>query len=254
MASFGRITFGASAATLAVGMAMAGAGAAGAQGSADLLGDLPDVVSDLELAAQALTGPVSVVPTAEGGPTVTYTNKVGVDQRCSGFTMPYSTVEEGGFDPGALEGASLTDLIDIGKIVYAGGGVAIMETDESGAPVSYDAGENSIFATVNYLIAKEGSSNRNRGFLLADGESVSWNAVAPTDEPAAVAVMCVPDDARTLTNLTFNIGVDKQVVADQINDRLGPLGSVGAGSVSGGSVELGAGALGSLAGDGGETP
>lgn len=90
---------------------------------------------------------------------------------------------------------------------------------------------------------------RNRGYLLSDGESVTWNAVSPTDEPAAVAVMCVSDAERKLSEIEYNIGVDKQVVADQINDILGPLGSVDTGSISGGSVGLGAGAFGSLVGD-----
>lgn len=80
---------------------------------------------------------------------------------------------------------------------------------------------------------------------------MTWNAVSPTDEPAAVAVMCVSDAERKLSEIEYNIGVDKQVVADQINDILGPLGSVGTGSISGGSVGFGAGALGSLAGDDG---
>lgn len=139
---------GVSAAALAVGMSVFGAGAASAQGSLDAFGDLPDTVADLRLADQALNGPVSVTANAEGGPTVTYTNEVGYDQRCSGFTMPYSTVAEGEFDPSALDGAGLTELIEIGQILYAGGGVAIMETDEDGEPTSYLSGANDIFATV----------------------------------------------------------------------------------------------------------
>lgn len=230
-----------SAVSLAVGMSVFGAGAASAQGSLEMIGDLPNTIADLQLADQALNGPVSVVGNAEGGPTVTYTNDTDTVLRCSGFTMPYTTVAENEIDPNALNGAGLVELMAVGDIVYAGGGVAIM-VSEDGEPVSFEAGEFDIVFTVNNLIANEDSTTENTGTLLAPGEDVTWVAASP-GEPSAAAVMCVTDEDRSLSDLAFNFGVDKQVVADQINDILGPLGSVGAGSVSGGSVELGAAAL-----------
>lgn len=229
--------------SLAVGASVFGAGAATAQGSLEMVGELPDTIADLQLAAQALNGPVSVVGNAEGGPTVTYTNDTDTVLRCSGFTMPYTTVAENDIDPNALDGATLTELIALGGIVHAGGGAAIM-VSEDGEPVSFAAGENDIFFTVNDLIAKEDGTTEtiNTGTLLAPGDEVTWVAVSP-EEPSAAAVMCVTDEDRSLFDMVFNFGVDKQVVADQVNDKLGPLGSVGAGSVTGGSVELGATAL-----------
>lgn len=246
-----RITAGASVLTLAAGISMVGAGMAGAQGSLEMIGDLPDTIADLQLADQALNGPVSVTSNAEGGPTVTYVNDTDIVQRCSGFTMPYATVVENDIDPNALDDAGFSELLELSKVIYAGGGVAIMVADENGDPVSFDAEENDIVFTLNNLIAKD--DVKNTGTLLAPGEDVSWIATAP-EEPAAAAIMCTPDADRSVANTEFSFGVDKQVVADQINGILGPLGSVGAGSISGGSVGLGAGALGSLAdnGDGGE--
>lgn len=121
-----------------------------------------------------------------------------------------------------------------------------MGTDEGGNPTSSEAveeGDGNLIATTDYFIAQEDSPNRNRSYLLADVESVTWNSASPTGETVAVAVMRVSDEERSMFDIDFNLGVDKQVVADQVNDKLGPLGSVGAGSMSGGSVELGATAL-----------
>lgn len=229
---------GVSAVSLAVGMSVFGAGAASAQGSLEMIGDLPDTIADLQLADQALNGPVSVTANAEGGPTVTYTNDTEIDLRCSGFTMPYTTVAENDIDPNALDGATLVEMMAVAEIVYAGGGAAIM-VSENGEPVSFESEELDIVFTVNNLIAK---GDNNTGTLLAPGDAVTWVAASP-EEPSAAAVMCVSDEDRSLFDMAFSFGVDKQVVADQINDILGPLGSVGAGSVSGGSVELGAAAL-----------
>lgn len=235
---------GVSAVSLAVGMSVLGAGAATAQGSLDALGDLPGTIADLQLADQALNGPVSVVANAEGGPTVTYTNETDIVQRCSGFTMPYTTVEENDIDPNALTDADLGELSVIAQDIAADGGVAILNTVD-GEPNSFESGQFDIVFTLNNLITKDDA--KNTGNLLEPGESVTWVAVEP-EEPSAAAIMCTPDADRSVFNMKFSFGVDKQVVADQINDKLGPLGSVGTGSISGGSVGLGAGALGSLAG------
>lgn len=225
--------------SLAVGMSVFGAGAASAQGSLEMVGDLPDTIADLQLADQALNGPVSVVGNDEGGPTVTYTNETDIDLRCSGFTMPYATVADNDIDPNGLDDAGFVELLDLATLVYEGGGAAIM-VSEDGEPVSFEAGEFDITFTLNNLIAED--DEKNTGTLLAPGEDVTWVAASPA-EPSAAAVLCTPDADRSVANTEFNFGVDKQVVADQINDILGPLGSVGAGSVSGGSVELGAAAL-----------
>ena len=84
------------------------------------------------------------------------------------------------------------------------------------------------------------------GVTVAPGDTITWTATAPTT-PAAAVTLCVPPAGDTLFDIDF--GVDPQVVADQINDRIpgGSIEPVSAGSVSGGSVEAGAAALGSLA-------
>lgn len=232
MSSFKRIAAGASALVLASGAALAGAGVAGAQGSSA-------IAADLELAATALNGPVTVTGNDEGGPTVTYTNENDIGDRCIGFTMPYSTVADLSLDPGSLE---LED-IDAGQallaLIEAGGDTAALTTDGVGGdPISTSGG----------LLAAFGAWFYGTGVTPEPGETATWEAVAPTDEPAAAVIFCNPDGNLDIANWGIYFGIDPQVVADQINDRLGPLGSIGAGSVSGGSVGMGASLLGSLGG------
>lgn len=239
MAALKKFAAGVSAVSLAVGASVFGAGAATAQGSLEMVGELPDTIADLQLAAQALNGPVSVVGNAEGGPTVTYTNETDIIQRCSGFTMPYSTVKENDIDPNALADASFSEMSELAQLITAEGGVAILRTVD-GEPDSFDSGAYDIIFTLNDLITKD--DEKNTGALLAPGEDATWVATAP-ESPSAAAIMCVTEPERSLSGVEYFFGVDKQVVADQVNDKLGPLGSVGAGSVTGGSVELGATAL-----------
>lgn len=247
MFSRNRILAGASAVALASGTVLVGAGAAGAQGSSE-------IAANLELAATALNGPVTVSGNAEGGPTVTYTNDTGEAETCVGFTMPYASVDEVGLDPSAGSGLDLLpQIIAIENL----GGVSILSATEAGVPTATDAILPSTgFGNVGGAVLVLVNNDIKTGVPVADGKTISWEATAP-EEPAAAAVLCVPDavtdNGERLAAMTTSFGIDPQVVADQINDRLGPLGSIQAGSVSGGSVETGADLLGSL-GDTGEGP
>lgn len=246
-----------STAALAIGMLAAGAGVAAAQGeetppeentgsmSTGSLGlDLEDTAGDLELAAQALNGPVSVEPgSEEGGPSVTYSNEGEDATSCVGFTMPYSTIEENDIDPNAIDLSDLVGALAILGQIQDGGGVSVLDADEEGSPAAHDATEDEGIVTAALGLIDGG------GVAVDAGEEVAWAATNPTDEPSAAAVICT---SNGLEGLEVEFGIDKQVVADQINGKIpgGSVEPVGPGSISGGSVELGATALGSLAGGG----
>lgn len=242
MSSFKRIAAGASALVLASGAALAGAGVAGAQGSSA-------IAADLELAATALNGPVTVTGNDEGGPTVSYENENEVDQKCVGFTMPYSTVDEQDIDPGGI-GGDIIGALPLINAIEAAGDVHILGVDEDGEPVSFPSDPRGGFGdpTSNGVIAAALNLIAGDGVAVPVGEAVEWAATGPTS-PSAAVLLCVPNPEDPESLLALNFGIDPQVVADQINDRLGPLGSIGAGSVSGGSVGMGASLLGSLGDD-----
>lgn len=234
MTSLNRIAACASALALASGAALAGAGIAGAQGSSE-------IAAGLGLAASALDGPVTVAGNAEGGPTVSYTNESGVAQKCIGFTMPYSSVVEVGFNPPGDGPAS--DLLPQVLAIQEMGGVSVLNALLGGNPTAYDAtAGDGVTEAVSMLVAGWG------GLGLDDGETVTWTATAP-EEPAAAAVLCISDsiqgEEERLEAIDVQIGIDPQAVVDQINGIV-PGGSVTAGSISGGSLEMGAGLLGSL--------
>lgn len=241
-----RFLAGASAIALAAGATLAGAGIAGAQGSSE-------IAADLELAATALNGPVSVAGDDDGGPTVTYTNETGVDETCVGFAMPYASVEEVGLDPSA--GGGLTMLPQIIEIENLGG-VSILSATESGEPTAFDAVlPSSGFGNVGGAVLLLANNDFRTGVPVADGESITWDATSP-EESAAAAVLCMPDsetdNGERLAAMTVNFGIDPQVVADQINGRIpgGSLEIVSADDISAGSVGMGATLLGSLGDDG----
>lgn len=82
--------------------------------------------------------------------------------------------------------------------------------------------------------------NLNNGVAVAPGETVTWEATAPTAEPATAAVICVPENSKNvLDNLETKVGIDKQIIADQINAKLpaGSSGLVTADSISAGSLQ-----------------
>ena len=234
MFSRNRLIAGASAVALAAGTTLTGVGAAGAQGSSE-------IAADLQLAATALNGPVSVSSNTEGGPTVGYANDTGADQQCVGFTMPYSTIEEKGIDPSGLDLSDLDAALGLIASIEAEGGVSVLTADEAGEPTAYDSAEDNggVVAAVAPLILGED------GVSVPDGELVEWTATSP-DTPAAGVVLCVPDPDGELIGVEF--GIYPQVVADQINGKIpgGSVEPVSAGSISGGSVNAGATVLGSL--------
>lgn len=247
-----RVMAGASAVALAAGTTLAGASLASAQG-------LSEIAGDLELAAQALNGPVTVTAN-EGGPTVTYVNENDVEQKCVGFTLPYSTVDEEDIDPGAI-GDDLLGALPLLDVIEEAGGVSILNADEAGDPTAYDSDPvlpgglanpgNGILGAALGVVALGG------GVVVPAGEEVEWTATQP-DEPSAAVVLCAPDTEVPPGLVDLNFGVDKQVVADQINGMIpgGSIDPVGAGSVSGGSVDAGASVMGSLGstGDDEEVP
>lgn len=248
-----RFLAGASAVFLAAGTTFAGAGIASAQddettgslGSSSI--DLGEIAGDLETAGEALSGPVTVAPNEEGGPTVTYTNESDADQRCLGATAPYSTIEDNDLETDYPEG-DLAAGIALITAIEAGGGLTHLLADDEGAPaVELDdpVVENNVVQNVlPFVFGQPG-----RSVLVEAGADVSWTALSP-ETPAVGIVLCVPvNEDGTLGGLETNFGIDPQVVADQINGRIpgGSVEPVSAGSISGGSVEMGANVLGSLA-------
>lgn len=227
-----------STAALAIGMLAAGAGVAAAEDpapstgsmSSDSLGlDLEKTAADLKLASQALNGPVDVTPGEEGGATITFENTTKEAQNCFGLVFPYSSVADEEVD--ASDPAAGLGLIGP---IEEGGDVTILGADEDGKPEATPfEGEGLVNAVIPLL---------GNGVTVEPGDSIAWESAGPA-EPAASAVIC-----GALASL--DIGIDKQVVADQVNSKIpgGSIEPVGPGSVSGGSVELGANALGSLAG------
>lgn len=237
---------GASAVALASGALLAGAGAAGAQGSAE-------IAADLELAATALNGPVTVTPNDEGGPTVSYINETENPQNCLGFTLPYSTIAEEGIDPSSIDSSDLEAAGALLNAIDTAGGVSLLTVDNSGdepeptARDSYVPGANGANENGGILqMVAEWFLGVPNAVLVGQEVTVEWDATAP-EEPAAAAILCTSEveEGEEDPGLQTYFGIDPQVVADQINDRLGPLGSIDAGSVSGGSVEMGANLLGS---------
>lgn len=216
---------------------------------------LSDAIGDLAIAAKALNGPVTVTPNETGGPTVTYTNSgTGTDQ-CVGFAAPYSTIVDSGLDVG-YDTADLAAGLALLKAIEAGPDVSLLLGDAGGKPlVEADdpTVEESIASEVVGLMFEWIPENPPpRTVVVEPGESVSWTLDVP-ESPAAAGVLCIAGTVTPDSELITNFGIDKQVVADQINDKIpgGSLDVVSAGSISGGSVATGVGLLGSLA-DGGE--
>jgi len=254
MFSRNRFLAGASAVALAAGTTLAGAGIASAQDEEESTGslgsssiNLGEIAGDLETAAEALSGPVTVVANDEGGPTVTYSNQSDVDQRCLGTTAPYSTIEDNNLETDYPEG-DLAAGIALITAIEAGGGLTHLLADAEGAPtVELDdpAVENNVVQNVLPFVFGQAG----RSVLVEAGTDVTWTALSP-ETPAVGIVLCVPvNEDGTLGGLITNFGIDPQVVADQINGRVpgGSVEPVSAGSISGGSVEMGANVLGSLA-------
>ncbi|MBS7548554.1 hypothetical protein [Dietzia massiliensis] len=207
--------------------------------------NLEEIAGDLDLAATALNGPVTVAGNAEGGPTVAYLNETGVAQECGGFTLPYSTVDEGGVDPSTIDLSDLAALPELLQVLEGGGGVSILGADEEGNPTASDSpGFN--FGSEDIMSVVLGLAN-GLGVAVPAGESAEWTATEPED-PAAGVILCLEPGQNALADIEMYFGVDPQVVAGQINGRIpgGSVAPVSAGSISGGSVEMGANLLGPL--------
>lgn len=250
MSSLKRFATYASAVALATGTTLTGAGLASAQDDTGGLSSaaLGDIGGQLETAADALNSPVTVSGNADGGPTVTYTNEGEAAEHCLGFTAPYSTIVDNDLDTD-YDDEDLGAAIALVQALEAGGGVTYLLGDEDGAPTTLldtDATDEQNF--VAFVIPWVLGGQVTAGVDVEPGEDVTWTAGSP-DTPALAVVACMADEDDAA--MATNIGIDPQVVADQMNDIL-PGGSVTAGSISGGSVEMGANLLGSLGDVGGE--
>ena len=230
-----------STAALAIGMLAAGVGVATAQEeggeepngtlSSDSLGldlDLEKTAADLALAAEALNGPVDVTP-GEDGTVVSYTNEGDATQKCGGMVFPYKSIAE--------EDVDMDNPLTILGPIETGGEVTIISADEDGNATATPLESDLVSALLPFIGFGEPT-----GVDVEGGETAEWT-VTNENGPFAAAVICGSLDA-------VNFGIDKQVVADQINGKIpgGSIDPVGPGSISGGSVAIGATALGSLAG------
>lgn len=248
-----RLLAGASAVALAAGTTLAGAGLASAQddestgslSSSSL--DFGDIATDLGTAAEALNGPVTVTPNEEGGPTVSYVNETDTDQRCIGFSAPYSTVIDEDLDTN-YDPEDLGAALALVNALEDGGNISLLGGDEAGAPEASPDPKPDEPGDVQKALIAIVLGNTDGSALVGEGDEVAWTAVAP-DSPALAVLACVPDGGGELETYT---GIDPQVVADQINGRIpgGSLEIVSPDMISGGSVEMGASALGSLGASG----
>lgn len=266
MTSLKRFVACASAVALATGTTFAGAGIASAQEEGDESAgslsssslNIGDTVADLAIAAKALNGPVTVTPDETGGATVTYTNSGTAAEECLGFVAPYSTITDNDLDVG-FDTSDLAAGIALLNAIEAGPDVSLLLGDEEGkAIVEADDpafGQNIALEVTGLLYEYLNPESPARSVDVAPGETVSWTTEVP-GSPAAAGVICIVSPSSVTSVLAINFGIDKQVVADQINGKIpgGSVEPVSAGSISGGSVAAGAGALGSLADSGEEAP
>lgn len=256
-----RLLAGASAVALAAGATLAGAGLASAQGEEESTGslsssslDLGEIAGDLETAAKALNGPITVTPNDEGGPTVTYVNETETDQRCLGFTAPYSTIIDEDLDT-SYDPADLGAALALVNALEDGGNISIINGDDEGLPITSGDPNPEAAGDVQAALIQIVLGNTAGTVLAGEGDEVEWTVASP-DTSALAVLACVPVGGGDLETYT---GIDPQVVADQINGKIpgGSVEPVSAGSISGGSVETGASVLGSLAsasaGDGADT-
>lgn len=253
-----RILAGASAVALAAGTTLAGGGIAGAQGSSE-------IAADLNLAATALGGPVTVTPNDDGGPTVAYTNETTNPQQCLGFTLPYSTIEEAGVDPSSIDSSDLAAAGAVLNDIDAEEGVSLLTVATEGegddavqvpsAEDSYVPGANGVNGNggILQMVAEWVAFGFPHAYPVAPDGTVEWVATAP-ETPAAGVILCTSEvgEGEEDPGLQTYFGIDPQVVADQINGRIpgGSLEIVSADDVSAGSVGMGATLLGSLGDDG----
>ena len=252
MSSLKRFVACASAVALATGTTLAGAGFASAQDEGDTGSlssssiDFADIGDSLQTASDALKGPVTVAANAEGGPTVTYTNEGEATEQCLGFTAPYSTIVEQDLDTNYDED-DLLAAIALVQALEAGGGVTYLLGDEDGEPTALldedaESGQNFVGFVLPWVFPSEVPVP---SVDVAPGEDVSWTAGSP-DTPALAVIACRADVEGA--GMETNIGIDPQVVADQINGRIpgGSLDIVSADQISPGSVDTGIQVLGSL--------
>lgn len=239
-----RLIAGASAVALASGAVLAGAGIASAQdddgtGSLDIGSiDIVSIGDSLSTASEALNGPVSIAPNAEGGPTVTYSNESTVAEHCLGFAAPYSTIVDNDLDTNYDE-EDLEAAINLVLAIEAGGNLSHLLGDEDGAPVAVaddpEVPNNAVQNLLPIALGLPGAPSVE----VEPGDDIVWTAGSP-ETPAIAVIACSPVEEPSMTTYT---GIDPQVVADQMNEIL-PGGSIDSGSVNGGSVELGANLIG----------
>lgn len=168
-----------------------------------------------------------------------------------GFVTPYSTITDNDLDVGYDTSDLAAGLALIGEI-EKGPHVTLLLGDENGEPITRandpGADDDISMEIVDLMFHFVPENPAAEAVMVVPGEAVTWTTTVP-DSPAAAGVVCIAGTVGWDSKLVTNFGIDKQVVADQINDKIpgGSLDVVSAGSISGGSVAAGAGALGSLA-------
>ena len=265
---FKKLAAGASATALVIGGLTLGAGFAFAQdpeepaetsgslSSGSLGVDTEEISANLDLAIAALNGPVTVEGRDGNGPLVSYTNRTEADPEneaagtkyCIGFTMPYSTVDELDIDPNGISMSDPLAALALLNRIDAAGGVSLLNANGEGEPVASASDGNDLSPLAS------GYALGGPAAAVAAGETVTWEAPTPADEPAAAVVICSASSGLRFSGLEPEIGIDKQIIADQINDKIpgGSLDLVTPGSISAGSLETIQGSLGSLTGSSGD--
>lgn len=267
-----KLTASVSAVALVLGGTMFGTGFATAQptdpGDAQLASqdfDTDGLRSQLQTAVNALKGPVSVESRPDNGPSVTYTNRTDstepAAQKCIGFTTPYSTIEKLNIDPSNVKADPDNPFaaLELLQNIEEEGGVSVLTSDEQGQAAVHEVDLSDEGAATRISASLIALLSNTAGVTVQPGETATWLATSPSTEPAAAGVLCIPTSAyekaagnpfAVVGDLQTNFGVDKQVVADQFNDKLtgGKLELVTPGSISVGSLEFLDSAIGSMTG------
>ena len=219
--------------------------------------DTGEISANLDLAITALNSPVSVEGRNGDGPLVSYTNRTAANPEdaaagtkyCIGFTMPYSTIDELELEVGDINSGDFSGAQELLTSIDEAGGVSILGVNE-GKPFVH-ASEGNALAPFAAKFANGGA-----GLAVAPGATVTWEAPTPTDQPATAVVLCSDAaEGRRDSGIDPQFGMDKQIIADQINAKIpgGSLDLVTPGSISGGTLETIQGSLGSLTGNFGDT-
>lgn len=182
-------------------------------------GSLQSITEQLGTAYEALTSEVKVVRNGENV-TVTYTNKTEAAQKCSGLVMPYESVVEQGLDADDAADQDTMVLLEKFTEIFTEGNSSQMGAGIDGSP-AVKAG--SVLTGIELLgLGLQGAVGAGVG--VDAGKSVTWTVTSP-DEHATAVVMCDGSVIDSDAMKTYK-GIEKDVLFDQVKDKLGPVGSV----------------------------